>query len=427
LTEITIKLAMEKPILELEGVGKRYRLGEHTSASRGYRTLRDTLGSFFLSRNAAPRREQEFWALRDVSLCVAQGETLGIVGANGAGKSTLLKILSRVTTPTCGRGTIRGRMASLLEVGAGFHPELTGRENVFLNGVLLGMSRREVRAKFDAIVDFAGVGPFLDTPVKRYSSGMYVRLAFAVATHTEPDILIVDEVLAVGDVDFQRRCRQRMQELTRSTGLTTLLVSHNLALVKSLCDRAIRLDQGKVRAGGAVNEVLEQYRLESTCLAGWDFRSRQDRSGEGSLRFLEMWLEDPSGRKLTAMELGAPAVVALQYESSCLATGQAGRFYFAFDLRDENDLPLLNFNNSDVGAEFSVLPQKGVIRCTIPRLPLAPGIYYGNLFCATENGVSDWLQNAFTVEVQSGKFFAEPGLRNDQRFATDYRWTLSDK
>ena len=219
-----------------------------------------------------------FWALTDVSFEIRAGESVGIIGPNGAGKSTLLKILSRIVTPTRGQAEIRGRLGALLEVGTGFHQELTGRENVFLNGSILGMSRAETAAKLDSIVEFAGVEPFLDTPVKRYSSGMYLRLAFAVAAHVEPDIMIVDEVLAVGDAEFQKRCIAKVQSLA-DDGRTVLFVSHQVSLVRTLCSRLIRIEAGTVKADGPTEEVLEGYLREVEARAGTDLETRTHRFG----------------------------------------------------------------------------------------------------------------------------------------------------
>jgi lipopolysaccharide transport system ATP-binding protein len=252
--------------IRVEALGKRYRLGQREP----YLAVRDVLsqavrGSLRALTAAAlggrPRvggAPTHVWALRDVSLEVTAGEVVGIIGRNGAGKSTLLKILSRITSPTVGGGEIRGRVGSMLEVGTGFHPELTGRENIFLNGTILGMRRAEIRRRFDEIVDFADIGPFLDTPVKRYSSGMYMRLAFAVAAHMEPEILLVDEVLAVGDLEFQKRCLGKMGEVGRE-GRTVLLVSHNMASINNLCTRAILLAKGQIAVDGPVSEVVEAY------------------------------------------------------------------------------------------------------------------------------------------------------------------------
>jgi lipopolysaccharide transport system ATP-binding protein len=239
-----------------DGLSKRYRIGELQAR---YGTLRDSIAS--TARRVArrdARRHEEIWALNDVSFEVAEGEVLGVIGRNGAGKSTLLKILTRITTPTKGRATIVGRVGSLLEVGTGFHPELTGRENVFLNGSVLGMKRREIAKKFPEIVEFAGVEKFIDTPVKRYSSGMSVRLAFAVAAHLEPEILLVDEVLAVGDAEFQRRCLGRMEDLGES-GRTVLFVSHNMLAVGQMCDRVMLLDGGRIAREGPSGDVVAHY------------------------------------------------------------------------------------------------------------------------------------------------------------------------
>jgi lipopolysaccharide transport system ATP-binding protein len=256
-----------KPIISIEAISKRYRLGGQPDAE--YRTLRESLTAaaaapFRMLRrlagrqSAAPRTTNDLWALKDVNLDVRPGEVVGIVGRNGAGKSTLLKILSRITHPTEGRVRMRGRVGSLLEVGTGFHPELTGRENIFLNGAILGMSRREISRKFDEIVAFAEVERFLDTPVKRYSSGMYTRLAFAVASHLEPEILIVDEVLAVGDAAFQRKCLGRMSDVSRE-GRTVLFVSHNMSAVKSLCGRGVLIDAGRIAFDGDVDTAVNRY------------------------------------------------------------------------------------------------------------------------------------------------------------------------
>jgi lipopolysaccharide transport system ATP-binding protein len=242
-------------MIEVESLGKRYRLG----GGIRHDTLRDAVAQVFRRRGSerSPSHE-EFWALRGVSFAVAEGEVVGVVGRNGAGKSTLLKLLSRITAPTEGRIRLRGRVASLLEVGTGFHPELSGRENIFMNGAILGMSRREIQSRFDEIVAFAEVERFLDTPIKRYSSGMHVRLAFAVAAHLETDILLVDEVLAVGDGEFQRKCLGRMEEVARG-GRTVLLVSHNLAAIQQVTTRCLRIDNGELAGDGATPDVVAAY------------------------------------------------------------------------------------------------------------------------------------------------------------------------
>jgi len=257
---------MPDPILRVENVGKKYQLGRVRREGGRYRylTLRDTLtqGMQQLFRRSGTRKKrgEEFWALRDISFEVEQGEVVGIIGRNGAGKSTLLKILSRITEPTTGRVHIKGRVASLLEVGTGFHPELTGRENICLNGAILGMTRAEIKRKFDAIADFAEVHQFLDTPVKHFSSGMYVRLAFAVAANLEPEILVVDEVLAVGDAEFQKKCLGKMNDLSQREGRTVLFVSHQMNAVERLCSRALLIDKGELRMESPdVRSVIRSY------------------------------------------------------------------------------------------------------------------------------------------------------------------------
>ncbi len=252
---------MSEITLRVENVSKSYELGAGREVRPRYRTLRETIAGGaqqLFRRNGSQVKQEKFWALRDVSFDVQEGEVVGIIGRNGAGKSTLLKILSRITEPTTGKIRIRGRVASLLEVGTGFHPELTGRENVFLNGAILGMSRAEIKSRFDEIVAFAEIEQFLDTPVKRYSSGMYVRLAFAVAAHLEPEILIVDEVLAVGDSEFQRKCLGKMREVSQG-GRTVLFVSHNLVAVQMLCSRVILLTRGSIVADGTPAVSIHTY------------------------------------------------------------------------------------------------------------------------------------------------------------------------
>jgi lipopolysaccharide transport system ATP-binding protein len=251
-----------------EGLSKRYRIGE---LQAGYGTLRESIarGAKRLAGREHHHHRQEIWAIEDVSFEVEEGEVLGVIGSNGAGKSTLLRVLTRITSPTAGRAEIRGRVGSLLEVGTGFHPELTGRENIYLNGSILGMKRREIRGRLDEIVEFSGIEKFLDTPVKRYSSGMYVRLAFSVAAHLEPQILLVDEVLAVGDAEFQRRCLGRMEDFSQS-GRTVLFVSHNMQAITQLCDRAILLKEGSVQLDGPSSQVVARY--------------LQDHAGTGSER-----------------------------------------------------------------------------------------------------------------------------------------------
>lgn len=308
---------MSQPIISVEGLGKRYYLSHQKRAD----TLRDSLAHRFgglWSRwfgDDAISTAEEFWALRDVSFAIQPGEVVGVIGRNGAGKSTLLKLLSRITEPTAGCARIRGRIASLLEVGTGFHPELSGRENIFLNGAILGMSRLEIQRKFDEIVAFAEVERFLDTQVKHYSSGMYVRLAFAVAAHLEPEILVVDEVLAVGDAAFQKKCLGKMKDVARGEGRTILFVSHNLPAIRQLCTRGLLLDRGRLILSDTADRVLTHY------AHGLD----ADDPGEvpapppellGRAYVTGAWVEKPDGSRLTFARIGEPWQVRLRIRAA---------------------------------------------------------------------------------------------------------------
>jgi lipopolysaccharide transport system ATP-binding protein len=312
-----------KPAVRAENLSKCYRVGAsagfgHTAPNLTESVRRSVAAAWGKVRSLAdPGRvpaDSAFWAVSDVSFDVRPGEAVGVIGRNGAGKSTLFKLLSRITEPTRGRLEIRGRLGSLLEVGTGFHPELTGRENVYMNGSILGMTRREINAKFDRIVDFSEVGPFLDTPVKRYSSGMYVRLAFAVAAHLEPEILVVDEVLAVGDAAFQKRCLDRMTDLARS-GKTILFVSHNMQQIPRLCQRAVMLERGRLVDEGPAARIVQTYldRLLADARTG-DLRSKA-RTGDGRVRFTHAGLLDPDGRPLSVVTAGDDLVVRVDLEA----------------------------------------------------------------------------------------------------------------
>jgi lipopolysaccharide transport system ATP-binding protein len=305
---------MSDIVIRAEGLGKKYLIG-HQAPGERYTALRDVLarGVRGLARSAgdmlrgrqlvAGDEVEEFWALKDVSFDVKRGEVVGIIGRNGAGKSTLLKILSRITEPTAGCVTIKGRVASLLEVGTGFHPELTGRENIYLNGAILGMSRAEIRKKFDEIVAFAEVEKFLDTPVKRYSSGMYVRLAFAVAAHLEPEILVVDEVLAVGDAEFQKKCLGKMRDVA-GLGRTVLFVSHNLGSMIQLCGTAMVLETGRVNFQGSPRQAISEYMRSADNQGEVDLTARRDREGSGAVRVQRIRLCDQDGNSRTEFYIG---------------------------------------------------------------------------------------------------------------------------
>jgi lipopolysaccharide transport system ATP-binding protein len=335
--------------IEAHDLSKRYRLG---LASGGLATFRDAASHWFRNAwrsraSAAPDRD--VWALRDVSFSVSPGESVGIVGRNGAGKSTLLKLISRITEPTAGWARLHGRVASLLEVGTGFHPELTGRENIFLNGSILGMNSSEIRGRLDAIVDFAGIDRFLDTPVKRYSSGMYVRLAFSVAAHLAPDILIVDEVLAVGDSAFQAKCIGRMGDATRREGRTVLFVSHNMAAVERLCNRALLLEEGRLVASGPSSEIIQRY-LGSTgsTRVTWD---RSDPVPEHA-HFRELRLEGIAGHPPGVITTQTPLDLRLIVE----VKARDPELRIAVLLHDAMGTPLFSTSPVDDGVPFPVEP-----------------------------------------------------------------------
>jgi lipopolysaccharide transport system ATP-binding protein len=382
--------SMSDVVIRAEGLGKKYTIG-HT-AEQGNVTLRDTLvrGGRNLRQKLADMARgraivagdtvEEFWALKDVSFELRRGEVLGIIGRNGAGKSTLLKILSRITEPTEGRVTINGRVASLLEVGTGFHPELTGRENVYLNGAILGMTHAEVRRKFDEIVAFAEVEKFLDTPVKRYSSGMYVRLAFAVAAHLEPEILIVDEVLAVGDIEFQKKCLGKINEVAREQR-TVLFVSHNTSAIRTLTENCILLEHGRISSSGPVESIINRYltqRLDAKADAMQSkdldaFRTR--RYDDQPLKILEISV-DPKAPGMSGIlpqiALGTKFNIELHL-AVCRSVKSAD---LGIIVRNSRDDPITDIAWSDRLSQLSLQPGCYVVTIKIDDLPLAPGRYF---------------------------------------------------
>jgi len=367
---------MTVPVIHTVSLGKEYRRG--LAGSSGL--LRDTLAKALRSPASVFRskREEKFWALRDVSLEVKEGEVLGLIGRNGSGKTTLLKILSRITRPTAGWAEIHGRVGSLLEVGTGFHPELTGRENAYLSGAILGMGKREITRKFDEIVSFAELEKFIDTPVKHYSSGMYVRLAFAVAAHLEPEILLVDEVLAVGDIKFQRKCLGKMGDVARA-GRTVILVSHQLNQIRRLCQRVVWLDAGTLRENGPTAEVVGAYESE---MSSSDAVIQQGPAG-GRAHFLKWWILDADGQPTHV--LSSDERIRMQF---LLQVNQpVYGLYHDIQLYDQNRQLLWGNAIGDVTLD------PGLYLCdhTLPHLPLRPGVYSwrATLWDGGEN-VADW-------------------------------------
>jgi lipopolysaccharide transport system ATP-binding protein len=382
------------PAIRVENLSKRFRLG---GGPRGRPNLTERLLSAVRMLRRCPAPGTDFWALTDVSFEVQRGEVVGIIGRNGAGKSTLLKILSRIVEPTSGRAELRGRVGSLLEVGTGFHSELTGRENVFLNGSLLGMSRREIVRKFDEIVAFAGVEQFLDTPVKRYSSGMYVRLAFAVAAHLDPEILIVDEVLAVGDATFQKRCIDRMAELARG-GRTILFVSHNMQLIPLLCKRAVLLDQGRVVQVGPAADVTSAY-LGSmlTDARSGDLRDKP-RTGDGRARFVRAWLVDESGAPLAHFTSGSDLIVRAEIESTVAVPDVAAAVVVA----SQHGMRVVTSWTREAGYRMALQPGVQTVECRFRRATFRPGHTLLIHLWLSDGEVLDSVENAIVVEVLGG-------------------------
>ena len=352
--------------IRFEKVSKKFTL--HHERARSFQEL--ALHLFRRDRGS----QEEFWALRDVSFAIEEGETVGLIGPNGAGKSTVLKLISRIIEPTSGRIAVDGRVGALLELGAGFHPDLTGRENIYLNGSILGLSRAEIRCKLDDIIGFAELERFIDVPVKHYSSGMYVRLGFSVAVHTDPEVLLVDEVLAVGDAAFQRKCLERIDQLRRG-GVTILFVSHSPEIVQSICSRAIWLDRGRLVADGPADVVVARY-LDRTW-AMQDGRSQMAdesgrRWGSGRVRIISVRLLDGHGRERRRFRVGEPLTVEIRYR----AEERVERPVFGLAIHRSDGVHITGPNTRFCGYEIPWIEGEGVVRYTVPALPLLEGNYY---------------------------------------------------
>ena len=375
-----------------EGISKLYRIGRPEEPyGRLTETLSRSIRSVVRRRSAAADTERDFWALTDVSFTVRPGEVLGIIGRNGAGKSTLLKILSRITEPTKGSIRIVGRVGSLLEVGTGFHPELTGRENVFLSGAILGMRRTEIARHFDEIVAFADIGQFLDTPVKRYSSGMKVRLGFAVAAFLEPEILVIDEVLAVGDAEFQRKCLARMDGVAHE-GRTVLFVSHNMAAVESLCSSALLLERGRITDTGVPSAVVGRYLARVHTSEATPISDRLDRDGTGQIRMTHVE---------ASVRTGSESQIRIGYRAEP-GLGHLEVTVGVYSLSGESAGWLSNEMSGD---DLGRLPTEGTIVCDLSRMALLPGRYTINVQCLVGGTVADYVVDAASIDVGEGDFF----------------------
>ncbi|MCI0705125.1 MAG: ABC transporter ATP-binding protein [Planctomycetia bacterium] len=398
-------------VICVNDLSKRFRIGAARTGRFQYRTLRESVtdsvvavgrrvGRLFRRRGCAETGEPgEFWALKNVSFRVEPGEVLGVVGANGAGKSTLLKVLSRITRPSAGEVRLRGRVGSLLEVGTGFHPELTGRENIFLNGSILGMTHREVQRKFDQIVEFAEIGEFLDTSVKRYSSGMYTRLAFAVASHLEPEILVVDEVLAVGDAQFQQKCLGKMGQVSRS-GRTILFVSHSMTAIKALCTRAVLLEKGRVTLNGDVDEVVNRYLSAGTDMASTgvipeDAPRHSDAPDEALFRSVRV--TDLSGEPVTQLYFGQPFQVV--FVCDVLRDIPDAHYEVSISTRDGTHVTYATTMDGGSSAR-RLTPGRHKLTATFEGLTLLPRQYTIDLGIHHQNGTTaDYVQRVYNFTV----------------------------
>jgi lipopolysaccharide transport system ATP-binding protein len=413
--------------LRTHELGKRYTIG---TRRRGYDTLRESLvrgaGATMraLTRRNADEKGKTLWALRDLSLTIEHGEIVGLIGHNGAGKTTLLKILSRITEPSSGWAEVTGRVGSLLEVGTGFHPELTGRENVYLNGAILGMSRAEVRARFDQIVEFAEIDEFLETPVKRYSSGMAVRLAFAIASHLEPEILLVDEVLAVGDAAFQRKSLGKMEEVA-GQGRTVIFVSHNLAIIQALCTRGVLLERGEMVTDGPVAETVAHYLRSLERAATGDLLERADRDNRSwddtHVRGLEV--RDGQGGSPNVVVAGNPATIIVhitevlpQMECRLTVLNNLGQPITTFDSEVS---AVVDSRSGSLGPR---------IECELPALPLLPGRYRIDVLVKARNLIQDGLQAAAFFDVEPGLIGGRPTpeIGSDGNVIVPHAWRLPE-
>jgi lipopolysaccharide transport system ATP-binding protein len=402
-------------VIKVNNLSKSYLLQQNLSHS-SYNSITETLAQGASNVSALVRSifsegiinsqisstKEKFWALDDISFEIKRGDKVAIIGKNGSGKSTLLKILSRITRPTYGEIIVDGRIASLLEVGTGFHPELSGRENIFLNGAILGMLQKEVKLKFDEIVEFSGIERFLDTPVKRYSSGMYVRLAFAVAAHLDPEILLVDEVLAVGDSDFQRKCIAKMSDIANQ-GKTVLFVSHNPMAAKQLCNLGIELCDGKIVFDGEVQTALDHYSSSMTLMGHQSIRERKDRKGRQHLKFTDVKIFALDGSEKEFVKSGDDIFVRIFYES--LNTYKNARVLVAFNVSSPYGNIITNINNIDSCGDALDIHQSGYFECRWPNVSLRSGDFRCALFASVNEEIEDWVESAFILRVEDGDFY----------------------
>lgn len=423
---------MSKKVIKVQNLSKRYRIGLKEKRSE---TLISQVKSLFKSPWRNFKRLQDmsvfvnddesvFMALNDVSFDVEEGEVLGIIGRNGAGKSTLLKILSQITEPTSGKIEINGRVASLLEVGTGFHPELSGRENIYMNGTILGMTRREIDNKLDEIIDFSGVEKFIDTPVKFYSSGMKVRLGFSVAAHLDPEILIIDEVLAVGDYEFQRKCLGKMEDLSRNQGRTVLFVSHNIGSVRKLCSKGLLLNNGLVDCFNSTSIVLEKYLFEYSTNTSLLLSDRKDREGTGEIKVIDVKIKSSvTGMELSEVLPGMDLEVKVYFKVFDLALLNSP-IEIGIVLTTDSDQFITVLNNVMSNYPLMINSNEGVFTCTLKRFPLTEGKFTMRLMLKGQTVIYDLIENAFSFFVHKGDFYSSGKVNSHGRQGVyiDQKW-----
>lgn len=399
--------------IKIENLSKQYRLGLVSTRTLSHDMNRwwqinirgkdDPYLKIGETNDRAVKGKSEYvWALKDINLEVQEGEVLGIIGKNGAGKSTLLKILSKVTAPTTGIVKARGRIASLLEVGTGFHPEMTGRENIYMNGSIMGMTKAEITRKFDEIVNFSGVEKYIDTPVKRYSSGMTVRLGFAIAAHLEPEILVVDEVLAVGDAAFQKKAIGKMQDVSRTDGRTVLFVSHNMAAIENLCGNAVLLDRGVMRFAGTQTATISEY-LRSFSANQASLKDRADHKGSGEVKVVGIELRDVEGHAIDNVTCGQDFDVVFHFNT--LLGFRSNHLVASLSVKTQWDVPVFLHHNRMTGTEFTELPSQGAFVCRICKTPLAPSTYKIGYSILNGNDYLDSIDDAIELNIIAGDFF----------------------
>ena len=414
--------------ISVEHLSKSYRLGHADHRPENFRAAVRSFAAapfeYLRSRLRPPSKDELFWALKDVSFEVKHGEVLGIIGRNGAGKSTLLKILSRITEPTEGRARVYGRVGSLLEVGTGFHPELSGRENIYLNGTILGMKRAEIDKKFDEIVDFSGIEKFLDTPVKRYSSGMYVRLAFAVAAHLEPEILVVDEVLAVGDAEFQKKCLGKMSDVARQ-GRTVLFVSHNMAVLASLCQQCLYLAYGSMENYGHATPIIQTYLAEQeNTHKAIPLAQRTDRQGEGQAHVTGIVFRDCATRQeIETIISGQDIYIEVSYAQH-VSTAPLTKFHIGLSFFNAMGQFVMVLNSNMANGRFERVPPEGRLYCHVPKFPLMSGEFSIQAILYVGYCLADDIEHAKKISVETGDFFGTgiPNANGRQGVYVPHEW-----